>query len=372
MAPGPDIPIPVVFDGLSTNLKTTKIVAVLEAPIDTGTNLIWCASFACAWKALQQDLAKEPVTLEGNPETVRQLNDGRDPRTDVPLEGFYATAGRNKDGIVQQIQREMEKRFLTQRLPSFPEGDSIGFVAYTYLEASLKFPLPYNQNQNPLEFTSGSGLATKINSFGLPREDCDTFFQLRDQVRILFYKCTLTNSSDGDFAIDLCTNSTPSQIILAKIRPETNLLATLEAVEKEIHSHNRDESDGDPYYVRHDRSLGPSDTLLVPDLNFFISHHFSELEHRRITNKALLSGDLFEAQQDIRFRLDKSGVDLKSQAVEDLAPAPMRYVFDRPFLIYMKKRGAQMPYFVMWVDNSELLSPFVLKDTNAVEKVKIR
>jgi hypothetical protein len=27
----------------------------------------------------------------------------------------------------------------------------------------------------------------------------------------------------------------------------------------------------------------------------------------------------------------------------------------RPFLIYLKKRGAGHPFFVMWVDNAELL-----------------
>lgn len=32
------------------------------------------------------------------------------------------------------------------------------------------------------------------------------------------------------------------------------------------------------------------------------------------------------------------------------------YVCDRPFLIVVKKRGAKQPFFVMWVDNAELLS----------------
>jgi hypothetical protein len=31
------------------------------------------------------------------------------------------------------------------------------------------------------------------------------------------------------------------------------------------------------------------------------------------------------------------------------------FIFDRPFLIVVKKRGAEHPFFVMWVDNAELL-----------------
>jgi hypothetical protein len=34
---------------------------------------------------------------------------------------------------------------------------------------------------------------------------------------------------------------------------------------------------------------------------------------------------------------------------------PKKLHFDRPFLIYLKKRDAARPFFVMWVDNAELL-----------------
>lgn len=32
--------------------------------------------------------------------------------------------------------------------------------------------------------------------------------------------------------------------------------------------------------------------------------------------------------------------------------------FYRPFLIFIRKRGVRQPFFVMWVDNAELLSEF--------------
>jgi hypothetical protein len=31
------------------------------------------------------------------------------------------------------------------------------------------------------------------------------------------------------------------------------------------------------------------------------------------------------------------------------------FVLNRPFLIYVQKRGAERPFFVMWVENVELL-----------------
>ncbi len=69
-----------------------------------------------------------------------------------------------------------------------------------------------------------------------------------------------------------------------------------------------------------------------------------------------MAGQSFDvARQEISFCLDKSGAAVKSQMEGYASGIPEHFVFDRPFLVYMKKRGAEMPYFVMWVDNAELL-----------------
>jgi hypothetical protein len=37
------------------------------------------------------------------------------------------------------------------------------------------------------------------------------------------------------------------------------------------------------------------------------------------------------------------------------AAIPRHFVVDRPFLIVMKRRSADAPYFVSWMDNTEFL-----------------
>ena len=61
------------------------------------------------------------------------------------------------------------------------------------------------------------------------------------------------------------------------------------------------------------------------------------------------------AQQTIQFGMDKSGAELASESVMIFKSAPMAFHFNRPFLIIMKKRDSAQPFFVMWVDNAELL-----------------
>jgi hypothetical protein len=101
--------------------------------------------------------------------------------------------------------------------------------------------------------------------------------------------------------------------------------------------------------------MGPNDVLLVPEMVWNLSHRFTELEGREFTNAQLRGQRLDIAQQDIRFRLDRSGAELQSEAKIYMLPIPTRYVFDRPFLLYMQMRGSSLPYFVMWVANAELL-----------------
>ena len=36
---------------------------------------------------------------------------------------------------------------------------------------------------------------------------------------------------------------------------------------------------------------------------------------------------------------------------------PRRLAFDRPFLLYLKERESDVPYFAMWIENEEVLEP---------------
>ncbi|MBN2577889.1 MAG: hypothetical protein JXB10_02775 [Pirellulales bacterium] len=356
---------PKSFDGDSKDLKTTEIVATLDAPLTQGKNTIWCASFLSAWKKLQKDLAGEPVALEQAPPEVLSLNNAADPRSEIPPEALYVAVGWKPKGILDKIQRELKQKFPTKPPPVFPDIRNDSFVAYAYLEANVKFPLPYFQSREPLEFTDSEGRKAKVTSFGIREEDDYAYKKLRAQPKILFWK-GFPPMETGDpkdqeeekfeYAVDLCADSSSSQIVVANIARQSSLADALAYTEEAIKRHE-EKIIKNPDYSR-SRDLGPNDVLLIPDLFWTISHRFSELEGKSFTNTKLKGQRLDVAQQDIYFRLDRSGAELKSESKLYCAPVPIYYVFDHPFLIYMKKRNAKNPYFAIWVDNAELLSPW--------------
>ncbi len=67
-------------------------------------------------------------------------------------------------------------------------------------------------------------------------------------------------------------------------------------------------------YSEHPEGIGSSDSLTVPDIRVLASHHFSELEGKVFDNPKLKGRRLDVAQEDIMFRLDKSGAELKAES----------------------------------------------------------
>jgi hypothetical protein len=334
--------------------KSTEVVATLEAPIPEGKNAIWCASFLAAWKTLTEQVAQEPISLEGQGGIVPSLNSAPDPRPAVPQAALYVASGWKQEGIIERIQRELVQKFPSKQAPTFPGITPNSFVAYSYLEASVKFSLPYFQNRQPLEFKDSEGRKTPVVSFGIRPEDDYAYDKLRKQPWVLFRKGEEREES-LEFAIDLCPDSMPSQIVVARINREPTLAAAVARVDKE--SREMDALDRSrPDSAEYLRTVGPNDVLLVPNLLWQLSHHFSELEGKAFTNAKLKGQRLDVAEQDILFRLDRSGAELKSESKMYCMPVPTYFVLDRPFLIFLRQRGAKTPYFALWVDNSELLS----------------
>jgi hypothetical protein len=55
--------------------------------------------------------------------------------------------------------------------------------------------------------------------------------------------------------------------------------------------------------------------------------------------------------------MDRSGAQVDSTGYVLAKSASRLFHFDQPFLICLKRRDADYPFFLMWVDNAELLVP---------------
>jgi hypothetical protein len=325
-------------------LQRTVIVPTLDTLLPPGKNVIWCSSFQLAWNRLKNDVAKGPIQLRNAEPLADQLNQGNQREDDLESESVYTAAGLVKDGILNRIRSEMAMKFPDVSIPQLDIPDD-GAVAYGYLAASVKFKVPYADYDQPFIFTDSGGNQSPVASFGIHKQRSKLLLDVLSQVQVLYSPrvSELDDPEIQEFVLDPCTDSTPYQIVLARVKPGRTLSATLADVQEKIK-----------------KTTGPSNhpsRLLIPNMNWAITHRFSELEGRdkQFQNPALRGRYLDTAFQKIRFKLDKGGAELSSEARFDVKSAAVYFHLNRPFLVYITKRRSTRPFFVMWVDNAELL-----------------
>ena len=340
------------FSGGSDSLSQTIIVPALDSPLTDGKNIIWCSSFQLAWNKMKDDVIGEPVQVVGAEELATRLNSAKQSAADLEPESFYAAAGRVKQGIIDEIKKDMATKFPSYSMPDFNDIADIpdAILSYSYLIANVPFKYPFLEYEDEFYFTDSSGTETNVSAFGV--WESLKYSHIRDQVEILY-----CNNDDKDhnpqerineFVIDLCKNSSPDQVVAAIVEPKESLEETIMHINTLIENFKNSEN--------RNSDLGPYDAILIPEMFWEIDHRFDELVDRVVTN-ADPPMPIVEARQGIKLRLDRYGATLESElTLKKVAPIPRNFRFDRPFLVYMKMRDCEQPFFVMWVDNAELLS----------------
>jgi hypothetical protein len=104
-------------------------------------------------------------------------------------------------------------------------------------------------------------------------------------------------------------------------------------------------------------TLMSGESLLVPIIDLNIRRRYTELEGRLLTNPKWSRIYLGVGEQGICFRLDEKGARLESTANQrwESAGGPAQYIFDKPFLLYLKRKSCDEPYLAIWIETPELL-----------------
>ncbi len=341
------------FDSDSTDLHQTVIVPTLDTPFPENKSAIWCGSFVLAWKRLQADVAGRPIGIRNAEAIAERLNRAEFSEADLAPETVYAAAGLNKDGIREKIRADMAKKFPGVALPDM-HAHPDGAMAFAHLKAEVTFQEPYLVNPDRFTFTDGQGRETAVSSFGIPKSNRDVPQRLREQIEVLYLAQDESRRQVTEFALDLCKYSRPHQIVLARIPRKETLADTLAYLQDKMTAFR---SALPANALRRESAFDFNDRLLIPSLHYRITHHFRALEGE---DKLLLHPDwhnvyLETAFQSIEFRLDPQGAAVASSAlVEVKSREPRIYHFNRPFLLFLKKRDTKYPFFVMWIENAEL------------------
>jgi hypothetical protein len=328
-------------------LKDTRLVAHPNVPIPPDTNVIWCGTLQLAWNEAIK-LVGERLQFENQPPLVNLLNRQDFTANDLDPAGYVALADFERNHVEAEIRAALQKTFHGAASPELipdapqptPGPDNQDFVAYAYLFKNLAFAHPFNDN-DPIPFAG-----VPVRNFGSLTHGDNLSPDVFRQISIYDYQ------SDDNFILTLQTKALRDQLILAKLPPGPTLQATIDAVLKRIAANQP-------------QTAGESDPLAVPKINLDLKKDFDQLEGLKLNPspaaKIQTRLTITKAQQLIRFQLNEKGAVLKSEAVmvmKALAMMPSHnLIFDKPFLILMKRADAPQPYFALWIGNASLLIP---------------
>jgi hypothetical protein len=350
----------VIISGDQLNL-TTMSPGLREA-ISPGRNLLWCGTFQLAWNELTK-LIGGPAHLEPGSPLVSELNRQEFTRESVDPANCVAIADFVRNDVYGRIERALKtiaskedyRRCQPHRDIAVRPQD---IVAYAYLQADLRYPVPFEKLDGRLTFQG-----TPVSAFGIGEE------RKPDQARLYPQVCVHDYNGREDFVVELASRTKGDRLILARLKPAETLLATIQEVERRL---TPVPSSRDPAKLTKeqrqqalDHLAHAGDVLIVPKMGFEMTRSYDELtgRHLRPTTRGV-DDDLWllDAVQFIRFEMNEEGASLRSYAQMSFTcsaerpPPPDRWmVFDGPFLLMLQREGASLPYFAAWFGDAELL-----------------
>lgn len=308
--------LPEVID--ISKLHQTQFASTLESPIDRSKNVIYAPALLYAWDEIRQKLDAPIKLTDSNSREFKLFNESTSYKNSLTKGEFSAEA--------KIIGNEV--------------------IASAFFNKTLPFTSKLQKIDDGLVFNKA-----KVSAFGMQSfdEEAVKFSQ------ILYYK------DDDHFALRLIPKDDQHEILL--IKGIGNVVTLSEAVKKtnEIIALGMKEKLDSKISWKY--SLNEIDIFSIPEIKFNIENNYRDIEGQVFTTNK--DNHFVEtAYQRTGFILNENGAVVESYAVisTDTADAkpikiePKKMIFDKPFFIIVKRRKSENPYFVMYVQNSELLT----------------
>jgi hypothetical protein len=327
----------------SEDLANTEITPHLKANVGVGNNVLWCASFQVAWNELCDSLGGKVQYLQEESLAANYLNEKAVTKDILPEDSYLTVSGSNSGGVLKNLKQEFAKKFPEDECAFLSNIQSINpsnWIVYAYLAREMPFQTRFERMSGGVDFEGVVVEAFGIDKFHDERRDER---KMAGQVVIYDYR------HDDDFILELETKRTDDRMILAKLPEGDSLIDTIETVVSRLR-----ESKSEP--------MKRGDLIRIPILDFDLITSFDDLcgpirSASEAEKEVATYIDI--ARQRIRFRIDEGGAILESEALIAASSPPMsrHMVFDKPYLILIMKREVDLPYFALWVENTELMIP---------------
>ena len=322
-----------LYQGIKKQANLTPITTkMLE------TNNAWVGTFQLAWNDfIEKRLDGNIVEFDDGTtsEIVDELNKMKFTKDSLSEEDYYITVSNATPSLKKEILKNIDEKFGIKESSMVEQldfsGDRKSYIIYAMLVKNFEFLTPFDRLQD-IEF---NGVERKVKCFGINGLTDENVYK---NLEILFY------TSNDECAVKLYTKE-GEELILYKI---DSIDKSFDELYEEIWKKAED-FDGEKQFV-------DGDYLKIPYIEVDTIINYDELCGKTIkgTNGVYIE----KALQNVKFSLNEKGGRLISEAaIQDatLGSSDRYFVFNKPFVIFMKEENKEKPYFALRIDNTDLL-----------------
>ena len=371
---------------------TSDILPVVEAPEQSECNLpkdengfavetddVWGPTFQLCWNEFINLIGTPKVEyVEGKPKLADELNKQKFIKDDLNPDDYYIAVGKQTLKLKRSIEKGIWDKFKEKSdildkftFPDIADDKTNQWFIYSMLLKNFPFIARFdnlpNDYFNKIE-------TQKYKYFGFMK---DVKFQDRDSdenkdklegtIESLFY------ANDNDFALKITDKNDKEEMILYL----TDSNASFEQLYSEIKEKSLKKKEYTQNRTKDDLQKHPNAIISIvnyykiPYLHIDRTTDFNkELADKDIKGKDYINnpGDIWvilKTLQTVKFDMDNKGARLKSEAALRVADKIAMYVekiyledfyyFDRPFVLFLKEKGKDKPYFAVRIKDGKYL-----------------
>ncbi len=294
-------------------------------------NYVWGGAMNLAWNELNEAILREKLKLSTDDKTalemVSKLNNSPFSKIDLDEESYYIKSGYGQS-TVDEINRESKKKFPSKPFKDLQiELSSNDIISYAFFSKEVEYETSFENNSTMFN-------GKKVKGFIANTEE------QRKNVRIIKYE------NDDKFIIKLQLKDVNDELILAKGYD----MADPQGIVNEIAENNK------PYLL----AIGETDRFLAPKVKLDYHRDYDELIGKKISNNGFTNYHITQMFENIKFEMDEKGARVANEAVMIMGKGmnleeQKNFILDKPYWIVMKRASSRNPYFILGLNNSELM-----------------
>src|SRR6056297_537625 len=296
-------------------------------------NYLWSGAMNLAWNDLNQNILGEKLKLKTNDKealnTTEKFNNSTFTKKDLNKDSYYIKSGYGQN-TVKKINKEMKEKFPNDNFGHLDKNlNPKEIVAYAYFAKEVEYPTEFSKKNCRFKKEEVKGFYAKNH-------------EQRENINILKYW------NDDNFIIGLKLKNKEDELFLAK----GFNMDDPQGVVTEINKHNNNSND-----------MAEEDKFEMPELHLDYKKEYKNITGEQLANEGFEEYYISDMREKVEFNMDNKGAKVKSLgfiggsygATKEKAN-PKLLILNKPFWVVMKMKKSDNPYFILGVNNTNIMN----------------